>query len=93
MVFAEDVHSAEAALLSNQYLAKKDIMKLQKLFFAPETVSSESSIQVRSRIFKILTPRKNIVHNKAHKVALPSYNTTITVFSSGFKPLFPSAVG
>ena len=34
-------------MLAKPELARKDIMKLQKLFFAPETVSPEGAVQVK----------------------------------------------
>jgi len=46
LLFAVDPSIGEAALLAKPILARKDIMRLQRLFFAPETVSPKEAIQV-----------------------------------------------
>jgi len=51
LLFAVNASLAEAAMLAKPVLARKDIMKLQKIFFAPETVTPEEAIQVHG--FKI----------------------------------------
>ncbi len=45
-LFADDPEAAGQALLANQDLARRDICKLQKLLFAPETVPPELAQQV-----------------------------------------------
>ena len=47
VLYAEDAVTASAALLANPNLARKDVQKIQKLFFAPESVIPEVAIQVK----------------------------------------------
>ena len=46
VLYAEDPVTATAALLANPNVARKDVQKLQKLFFAPESVIPEEAVQV-----------------------------------------------
>ena len=49
VLFAEDAASAEAAMLAHPELARRDIMKLQKLFMAPESVTPSEGLQVLTK--------------------------------------------
>ncbi len=46
VLFAENPEAALAAMTANPDLARKDVCKLQKLFFAPESLSPAEAIQV-----------------------------------------------
>ena len=46
VLFAEDAAAASVALLANPSLARKDVQKLQKLFFAPESIIPDEAVQV-----------------------------------------------
>jgi hypothetical protein len=46
VLFADNPEVAEATLLAAPHLTRKDVMKLQKLFFAPEAIPASAAIQV-----------------------------------------------
>jgi hypothetical protein len=53
ILFAENPADAEAVVMINQDVARRDIMKLQKAFFAPENLSSVEAVKVCKRnLFK-----------------------------------------
>ena len=50
VLFAENADTAEAAMLANPGLARKDVMKLQRLFIAPESIPVAAAIQVNRKM-------------------------------------------
>ena len=45
-LYADSPGDAEAALLANPDQARRDVMRLQRIFFAPESISGIAAIQV-----------------------------------------------
>ena len=46
ILFAEDPAAATEAMLANLELAQRDVVKLQKILFAPESISPAAAVQV-----------------------------------------------